>query len=97
MNIAKRYRPISYLKSNTAEVARELMDEQGPVIITQDGVPSFVCVSMEEYHQTQETSALLKLIGLGKREIALGKVRPLAEAKSDLDKRILAGNISQED
>jgi hypothetical protein len=44
---------------------------------------------MEEYYQTQETNALVKLINMGKREIEKGKVRPLAEARTDLDRRIL--------
>lgn len=41
-------------------------------------------------HQSQETNALLKLINMGKCEIAKGKVRPLAEVRTDLDARILS-------
>lgn len=67
MDVAKSYRPISYLKTNTADVAREIAETSATVVITQNGVPSFVCVSMQEYYQTQETNALLKLINLGKR------------------------------
>ena len=90
MEVAKSYRPISYLKNNTADVAREIAETSSTVVITQNGVPSFVCVSMEEYYQTQEATALIKLINMGKREIAKGMVRPLAEARTDLDKRILS-------
>lgn len=89
MEIAKRYRPISYLKTNTADVAKEIAEQASAVVITQNGVPAFVCVSMEEYYQTQETNALLKLINMGQREVAKGNVRPLSEARSDLDKRLL--------
>lgn len=89
MGVAKQYRPISYLKSNTADVAREISESYSTVVITQNGVPAFVCVSMEEYYQTQETNALLKLINMGKREIEKGNLRPLSDARSDLDQRIL--------
>lgn len=89
MEVAKSYRPISYLKTNTADVAKEIAETSSTIVITQNGVPSFVCVSMEEYYQTQETNALVKLISMGKREIEKGKVRPLAQARTDLDKRIL--------
>jgi prevent-host-death family protein len=89
MAVAKSYRPISYLKTNTADVAREIAETAATIVITQNGVPSFVCVSMEEYYQTQETNALLKLISMGKREVEKGNVRPLAQARADLDKRIL--------
>lgn len=90
MGIAQQFRPISYLKTNTADVAKEISDSSSTVIITQNGVPAFVCVSMEEYYQTQETNALLKLINMGKREAEKGRLRPLSEARSDMDKRILA-------
>jgi len=89
MEVAKQYRPISYLKTNTADVAKEIAETSSAVVITQNGIPAFVCVSMEEYYQTQETNALLKLINMGQREVAKGNVRPLSEAKSDLNKRIL--------
>lgn len=89
MEVAKSYRPISYLKTNTADVAKEIAETSASVVITQNGMPAFVCVSMEEYYQTQETNALVKLINLGKREIEKGKVRPLAQARTELDKRIL--------
>jgi len=89
MEVAKRYRPISYLKTNTADVAKELSETSSAVVITQNGVPAFVCVSMEAYYQTQETNALLKLINIGNRDAAKGKLRPLSDARADLDKRIL--------
>lgn len=90
MNVAKTYRPISYLKTNTADVAREVGENASTVVITQNGVPSFVCVSMEEYYQTQETNALLKLIQLGKRQADQGDVRPLSAAREDLNQRVQA-------
>lgn len=90
MGVAKQFRPISYLKTNTADVAKEISDSSSTVVITQNGVPAFVCVSMEEYYQTQETNALLKLINMGRREAEKGRIRPLSEARSDLEKRIIA-------
>ena len=95
MEVAKNYRPISYLKTNTADVAKEIAETSSAVVITQNGVPSFVCVSMEEYYQTQETNALLKLINLGKRETEKGNVRPLSEARAELDKRILGRHATK--
>lgn len=89
MTIAKRFRPISFLKTNTADLAKELADEAGAIVITQNGVPSFVCVSFEDYYQMQETNALLKIVAMGEREIERGEFKSLAEARAELDKRIL--------
>jgi prevent-host-death family protein len=93
MGIGKSFRPISYLKSNTADVAKEIAETSSAVVITQNGLPAFVCVSMEEYYQTQETNALVKLINMGKAEAAKGRVRSLTDAQAELDQRILGRQI----
>lgn len=92
MEVAKRFRPISYLKTNTADVAKELQEESGTVVITQNGVPAFVCVSFEDYYQTQETNALLKLLSMGEKEKAAGKVTPLEQAKRDMEAAIFGSS-----
>lgn len=88
MDTAKRYYPISYLKTHTAEVARRLAEETDSLVITQNGIPAFVCVSMEEYHQTRETNALLRLLALGEREVKAGNVQSLESARKELDQSL---------
>jgi prevent-host-death family protein len=95
MEVAKRFRPISYLKTNTADVAKELQEESGTVVITQNGVPSFVCVSFEEYYRSQEINALLKLVNMGEKEKAAGKVTPWEQAKSDMEAAIFDDRTSR--
>lgn len=88
MDVSKQYRPISYLKSNTADVARQLSEETDSLIITQNGVPAFVCISMDEYHQTRETNALLRLLALGEREAKRGHSMPLDAARAELEQTL---------
>lgn len=95
MEVAKRFRPISYLKTNTADVAKELQEESGTVVITQNGIPAFVCVSFEEYYRSQETNALLKLVNMGEKEKAAGKVTPLEQAKRDMEAAIFGDRESK--
>jgi prevent-host-death family protein len=94
MEVAKRFRPISYLKTNTADVAKELQDQAGTIVITQNGVPAFVCVSFEEYYRSQETNALLKIISMGEKEKAQGLVSPLAQAAEDMRSAIFVDHPS---
>lgn len=86
---AKRYRPISYLQTNAADVAKELLQESGPLVITDNGVPSFVCLSLDEYHRIQETNALVTLVRMGEQEIHEGKFKTLDDARKELDRRFL--------
>jgi prevent-host-death family protein len=94
MEVAKRFRPISYLKTNTADVAKELADS-GTVVITQNGIPAFVCVSFEDYYRSQETNALLKLVNMGEKEKAAGKLTPLAQAKLDMEAAIFGDRAAK--
>ncbi|RVT90832.1 type II toxin-antitoxin system Phd/YefM family antitoxin [Sphingomonas crocodyli] len=72
-----RIKPISYLKANSAEVIRELADGAPPLIITQNGEAKAVLQDIGSWHATQETLALLKLLAMGREEIARGETVPV--------------------
>lgn len=89
MRISKHFRPIPYLHANADQLAEELATGSGAIVITQDGVPCFVCASLKDYCQLQDTAgALVDLITLGEREIESGNYMELSEARSMLDDRI---------
>ena len=86
-------KPISYLKSNTAAVVRELNELREPIVITQRGAAKAVLQDVATYEQTQETLALLKLLAQGAKSAAAGRVRPLRQAMRDLRKQLAASNV----
>jgi len=77
-------KPISFLKSNTAEVVRAVNENRETIIITQNGEAKAVVQDIASYEQTQETMALLKLLAQGKRSVEDGRSRPLRGALKDL-------------
>jgi PHD/YefM family antitoxin component YafN of YafNO toxin-antitoxin module len=89
MEATKRYRPLSYLQTNAEDIAKELAAVAGPLVITENGVPSFVCLSFEEYHRINEVNALAAIVDMGQREISQGKIRSLSETRAELDGRFL--------
>ena len=84
----ERIKPISYFKANAAEIIRDLADVREPMVITQNGEATAVIQDIHSYQATQETLALLKLLAMGRDEVAAGKVAPAHDAldaiKSDL-------------
>ncbi len=80
MKLSTQIKPISYLKAHASKVVRELGEQQGPLIITQNGEAKVVMQDIQSYEQTQETLALLKILALGNRQIEEGKVQPAADA-----------------
>lgn len=73
MSLANQIRPITYLKSNAAEIVKEFAVNPEPLIITQNGEAKMVVMDINEYEKQQETLALLKLVALGKKEFSEGK------------------------
>jgi prevent-host-death family protein len=86
MNFSTQIKPISYLKSHTAEIAKELAKTHQPLIITQNGEAKFVVIDVCSYEKQEETLALLKILALGQREIEQKRFRSASAVFSDLDK-----------
>ena len=88
MRYTTQVRPISYLKANAAEVLDHLNEVREPMLITQNGEARAVLQDVSSYQETQEALALLKLLALGQRDVAAGRVKPAAEVVERLRERI---------
>ena len=87
MKLSSQIKPISYLKAHAAEIVRTLKEHREPLVITQNGEAKVVIQDIESYEQTQETMALLKILALGTRQIAEGKVQPAEDVIKRLRER----------
>lgn len=76
MRYSTQIKPISYFKANAAEVLSDLAETREPMILTQNGEAKAVIQDIASYEQTQETLALLKILALGKQDVAAGRVQP---------------------
>lgn len=85
MRYSNSVKPISYLKSHTSEVIRNVAEGQAPYVITQHGEAKAVVQGVAEYEKTQETLALLKLLALGEQEIAAGETMRADEVFAGAD------------
>ncbi len=84
MRYSSQVKPISYLKANAAEVLAQLTVQREPMVITQNGEAKAVLQDVASFEETQETMALLKILALGNREVAAGKVKPVADVVARL-------------
>jgi prevent-host-death family protein len=86
MKLSTQIKPISYLKSHTAQIVKELTDSRQPMVITQNGEATLVVMDVKSFEEHEQTLALLKLLALGNKEIEQGKFRDADAVFADLDK-----------
>ncbi len=79
MNISTDIKPITYLKSRTADLLKQINETHRPVIITQNGEPKAVLQDPKSYEDMHNAIGMLKLISLGEEEIKNGKYKPQEE------------------
>ena len=86
MKLSTQIKPISYLKSHTAQIVKELADSRQPMVITQNGEATLVVIDVKSFEERENTLALLKILAMGNQEIEQGKFRDAETVFADLDK-----------
>ena len=87
MKLSSQIRPISYLKAHAAEIVRNRVNQQEPMIITQNGEAKVVIQDIESYEKTHQTMALLKILAIGMRQVEEGKFLPAEKVIKRLRER----------
>ena len=73
-------KPITYLKSRTADLVREVNEAGRTVTITQNGEAKVVVMDVNTYDRWRSAMALLKLLAHGEAEVEAGRAVSQAEA-----------------
>lgn len=76
----KDIRPITFLKSRTAELVREVSEDGRPITITQNGEAKVVVMDVETYDRWRAAMALLKALAQGEADVERGRTVKQAEA-----------------
>jgi prevent-host-death family protein len=66
--------PISYLKTNTSDVVKQVLETHDPVAITVNGRVQAVVQDAVSYQKIQDQLAMLRILALGRKQIEEGKV-----------------------
>ncbi len=88
MNISSDIKPISFLKSNAADILKQINETHRPVIITQNGEPRAVLQDPESYDNMRKAIGLLKLISLGEEDIKHGNIKTQDRVFKDIEKML---------
>ena len=72
MKIKEDIKPISYLKSRSADLISQINETHRPVIITQNGEPRAVIQDAESYEKTINSLNLMRILAHGEKAVQGG-------------------------
>ena len=85
MNIQTDIKPVTYLKSRTADLLKQINDTHRPVIITQNGEPRAVLQDPKSFEDMRKAIGILKLISQGEEDIKKGKAKTKQEVFNNIE------------
>jgi prevent-host-death family protein len=88
INLKEDIKPISYIKTNAAEMMKYVNERKNPIVITQNGKARAVLVDIDTYQETQDAFALLNIIKIAENDIIHGRIRSAKDVFSDLRQKI---------
>ena len=88
MKIAEDIKPISYMKSQAAELLQAVGENRRPVVITEDGEPKGVLLDVASYQELRDAVLLMKLAAQGEEDVQAGRTVPQSEVFSSLRSRL---------
>lgn len=88
MNLSQDIKPISYLKSKTADVINSINENQRTIIITQNGEAKAVIQDIKSYENMQNSLNLLKLIVQSENDIENNHIIRQEDMFNNLEKKL---------
>lgn len=88
MNITKDIKSITYLKSHTADLFKQINHNHRPIIITQNGEAKAVLQDPGSYENMRNAIGLLTLISQGEKDIKYGKTKSQKEVFVNIEKNL---------
>jgi prevent-host-death family protein len=88
INLKEDIKPISYIKTNAAQMMKYINERRNPIVITQNGEAKAVLLDIETYQETQDAFALLNIIKIAEKDIAKRNTRKAVDVFNDIRKNI---------
>ena len=91
-DIQECIKPISYVKTNAADMMNFVNEKREPLIITQNGESRAVSIDVESYQEMKNAFSLLKIIQFSEKDVKSGNVKPAEEVFANLKRKYNLGN-----
>ena len=88
MNIKEDIKPISYIKTNAADMLKRVNDTHHPMIITQNGEAKAVLLDTETYQSMINSIGILKVMSQSENNIEKEQVKDQDKVFNEFDNKL---------
>ena len=88
MNIKDDIKPISYIKTNAADMLKRVNETHNPLIITQNGEAKAVLLDTESYQSMINSIGILKILSQSEKDIDNDKLIKQEKVFSEVEKKL---------
>ena len=92
MKLTEDIKPITFMKTNSADLIRLVNTNQRPIVITQNGEAKAVLQDIDSFEKQKELFMLLKIIAQGEQDIKNNKIIEQENLFAKLDKKYKNAN-----
>jgi len=86
MNISTDIKSVTYLKSKTADLLKQINESRRPVVITQNGEPRGVLQDPKSYENMRNAIGILKLLSQSEEDIKNGRSKSQKSVFGNIEK-----------
>jgi prevent-host-death family protein len=87
INLRDDIKPISYIKTNAADMMKYVNEHKSAIVITQNGEAKAVLIDIESYQSMTDAFNLLKMIKLSEKDVKAGHAKETDDVFAELKKR----------
>ena len=88
MKPSQDIKPVTYMKTHSADLLKEVNKRRRPIVISQNGEAKAVILDIDSYEKQQETTLMLKLVAQGESDIKAGRVVEQSKLFAKMDKKL---------
>jgi PHD/YefM family antitoxin component YafN of YafNO toxin-antitoxin module len=88
ISLKEDIKPISYIKTNAADMLASINESKSPLVITQNGVARGVMLDMDSYQKMTDALILVKLIERSETDIESGAIKDSAQVFAALEDKL---------
>ena len=88
VNLKADIKPISYIKTNAADMMRYVGETHSPIVITQNGEAKAVLMDIESYQDMENAFSMMGMIKLAENDISKGNIKEIDSVFAHLRSKI---------